>query len=126
MATNVHKSEHELVYPELSYTVTGVLFSVHNELGQFAREKQYADLLELKLKEIQLPFHRELNISDSGNIVDFVIDNKIALELKSTRHLVSEHYRQIQNYLQQSQLRLGLLVNFRAKYLKPVRIIRID
>ena len=116
----------KLIYPELSYTITGVLFAVHNELGMYAREKQYGDLIELKLKEIKMPFQREFAISSTGNIFDFIIDGKIILELKATRFVTQEHYRQIQNYLQQTQVKLGLLVNFRSRYLKPARIVKID
>lgn len=61
----------KLVYPELSYNITGICFQVHNELGRFAREKQYADLLEIKLREKQVQYKSELNISNSGNIIDF-------------------------------------------------------
>lgn len=127
MATD--KSEREkvgLLYPELSYTITGICFSTHNELGQFAREKQYGDMLEKKLKDSNLAFVREQAVGKSGNILDFVIENKIAIELKAKRSIIAEDYRQVQNYLQDSQLRLGLLVNFRNKYLKPIRIVRID
>lgn len=116
----------KIIYPELSYTITGILFSVHNELGQYAREKQYGDLIEKKFDEIKIPYKRELAISNTGNILDFMVEDKIILELKNARILTKEHYRQIQNYLQQTQMKLGLLVNFRNKYLKPVRIIRID
>lgn len=120
------KIDEKVLYPELSYMVTGILFAVHNELGQYAREKQYGDLIEVKLKEAKTPYKREVTIANSGNILDFIIDNKIVLELKATRILTKENYRQIQNYLQQSQAKLGMLVNFRSKYLKPIRIIRID
>lgn len=116
----------KVLYPELSYTITGILFSVHNELGQYAREKQYGDLIEKKFDEIKIHYKRELAISNTGNILDFIVEDKIILELKNTRVLTKEHYRQIQNYLQQTQVKLGLLVNFRSKYLKPIRIIRID
>lgn len=34
--------------------------------------------------------------------------------------------RQIQDYLQQTRIRLGLLVNFREKFVKPIRIVCID
>lgn len=54
------------------------------------------------------------------------MENRIALELKAKRGLLSEDYVQIQRYLQESQLKLGLLVNFRDKYLKPNRIVKID
>jgi len=116
----------KVVYPELSYMITGILFATHNEIGQYAREKQYGDLIEIKLKEKNVPYDREINVADSGNIIDFIIDDKIILELKSVRIITRDNYRQIQNYLQQTNLKLGILVNFRTKYLKPIRIIRID
>lgn len=125
MNTNKIISE-KIFYPQLSYVITGILFAVHNELGQYAREKQYGDLVEKKLKVAKISYKRELSISDSGNIVDFLIDNKIIIELKSTKAITSEHYRQIQNYLQQTNIKLGMLVNFRNKYLKPIRIIKIE
>ena len=120
------KVEPGLLYPELSYKITGICFAVHNELGQFAREKQYGDLLERKLEEVNLAFKREQPLGGSGNILDFVLDNKIILELKAKRLILADDYRQIQNYLQDSKLKLGLLVNFRNKYLKPARIVRIE
>ena len=120
------KNTEKIIYPELSYTITGILFDIHNEIGSFGREKQYGDLLEKHLKEIKLPYKREESVSSTVNILDFIIDGKIALELKTVRVLTPEHYRQIQNYLQQTKLKLGLLVNFRTKYIKPIRIVRID
>lgn len=125
MATN-NKINEKVLYPELSYKITGILFNIHNELGPYAREKQYGDLIEEKLKESKIPYLREKNIGDSRNILDFIIDDKIVLELKAVRILTREHYRQIQNYLQQTNLNLGLLVNFRNKYIKPARVIRIN
>lgn len=122
----VEHANKEIIYPELSYQITGILFNTHNELGQYAREKQYGDMIEQKFKEIGLPYKRELSINDTGNILDFVVDNKIILELKATRLILKEHYRQIQNYLQHTGLKLGLIVNFRDKFIKPVRVIRID
>lgn len=41
----------KLVLPELSYEINGILFKVHNELGRFLNEKQYADAVEKLLKE---------------------------------------------------------------------------
>lgn len=116
----------KVIYPDLSYVITGILFAVHNELGQYAREKQYSDLLGEKFRNAKVPYKREVAISGSGNIIDFILDGKIILELKAVRIFTRDHYRQIQNYLQQTGIRLGLLVNFRDRYLKPVRIIRID
>lgn len=116
----------ELTHPELSYTLNGVCFSVHNELGQYARERQYGDAIEEKLKEKGVLYQREFAVSSSGNIVDFFIDGKIVLELKNKRILTKEDYEQVQRYLQETGARLGLLVNFRNKYIKPVRVVKID
>lgn len=126
MNTNPQNHSFELIYPELSYEVNGICFSTHNELGQYSREKQYGDSVEQKLKERQIVYSREFPIASSGNIVDFFIDNKIILELKSKRILGKNDYEQVQRYLQESGARLGLLVNFRNKYIKPVRIVKID
>ena len=75
--TTDNKVGNKVLYPELSYAITGILFSTHNELGQFAREKQYGDLIEIKLKESHIPYNRETTIGNSGNICDFIIDGKI-------------------------------------------------
>jgi len=116
----------KVVYPELSYLVNGILFEVKKELGEYAREKQYGDLIEKKLKEKNISYQRELAIGNTGNIADFLVDNKIILELKAARLITKDNYRQIQNYLQHAKVKLGILANFREKFLKPARIIRID
>lgn len=124
MVTNIKYPD--LIYPELSYQITGLLFKVHNELGPYCRERQYGDLFEGKLKQAHIQHRREQQVSDSGNVVDFIIEDKIVVEFKTLRLLRPQDYHQLQRYLQETQLRLGLLVNFRNKYIKPVRVVKID
>ncbi len=126
MHTNYTNKNGKLIYPELSYILTGLCFEVHNQLGRYAREKQYGDLLEEKLREIKIPYKREFRIGKSGNMVDFFIDNRVVLELKAKPLILKEDYYQAQRYLQISNIKLALLVNFRNRYLKPIRVIRID
>lgn len=120
----------KLIYSDLTYKINGVLFFAHNQLGRYCNEKQYCDCIENKLKELKINFEREKYLPSSfigekniRNKVDFLIENKIILETKTKRFLSREDYYQIRRYLQALALKLGILVNFRSKYLQPRRIL---
>lgn len=114
----------DLIYPKLSYKLNGILFSAHNELGRYSREKQYGDYIEKKLKEDRINYKREVQLGDTGNVADFIVRDSIVLELKNTRIISKKNYFQIQRYLHTSNIKLGIIVNFRQKYLTPKRIVR--
>ena len=116
----------DLLYPQLSYIITGIAMNVQNELGRYSREKQYCDKLEEKFINENVPHHREFIIGDSGNIADFEVDGKILIEVKAKEIIGKEEYNQVQRYLQASGYELGLLINFRHTYLKTARILRKD
>ena len=119
----------ELIYKELSYTITGFLFKTHKQLGRFCREKQYSDFLDKILHDSELKYQREIELkileehSPKGNRVDFIIEDKIILDLKAKPFILREDYNQMQRYLQAANIELGLIVNFRSYYLKPKRIL---
>jgi GxxExxY protein len=120
----------KLIYPELSYKINGILFSVHNTLGRFCNEKQYADAVERYLKKLKLNYEREKalppsfdNEFEGRNKIDFLIEDKIILELKAKRILTREDYYQIKRYLSAICKKLGVVVNFRKKYIEPKRIL---
>lgn len=126
MHTNNTNKNDKLIYPELSYVLTGICFDVHNTIGRFAREKQYCDLMEIKLKELKISYKREYTIKGTGNRVDFLIDEKIILEIKAKAFTLKEDYYQLQRYLQICDKKLGMIINFRMRYLKPIRVVKID
>ena len=123
---NANDAKSGLIYPDLSYKITGICFAVHNEIGRYAREKRYGDAIEEKLKTNGILYKRELSIGKTGNIIDFLIEDKIILELKAKRIITKEDYFQTQRYLSELSIKLGLLVNFRNQYIKPKRIIRAE
>ncbi len=125
-STNNKGIKNKLIYPELSYLLTGICFEIHNKLGRFSREKQYCQALEEKFNELKIPFERELRVRNTANILDFLIDNKIILEIKAKQAILKDDYYQLQRYLQALNIKLGLLINFRNRYLKPVRVVKID
>ena len=55
--------------------------------------------------------------------LDFVVDNKIAIELKTLPTLTNSNLRQLLAYLQVAKLKLGILVNFRTRRLTYERVI---
>ena len=117
----------KIIYPELSYRINGLLFDVHNALGRHCREKQYADIFETFLKENAISFEREkaLPIKDIENQftnkADFVINNQIVIDFKAKSVVTKEDYYQMNRYLEAIGFKLGMMVNFRNKYLKPIR-----
>jgi len=117
------KRKREFLYGEISYKINGILIEVFKELGAYAREKQYSNLTEEKFKERGIKFEREVLIGDSGNILDYIVEGKIVLELKAKPFLTKEHFDQVKRYLHQTNLKLGILVNFRTNYLNPQRVL---
>jgi GxxExxY protein len=125
----MHKNLSKVIHPELSYKVNGICFAVHNELGQYRNEKQYADAIESHLKKLSIPYKRELILDNAQiglpgrNRVDFLIADEIVLEIKTKRAIVPEDYYQLKRYLVSLDKKLGILINFRSKYIYPKRVI---
>ena len=59
------------------------------------------------------------------NKVDFLIEDKIILELKASRMLTKEDYYQAKRYLVALHKELGILVNFRQRFLTPKRVLNV-
>lgn len=115
-----------ILFSELSYKITGLCLQVKKELGRFAKEKQYCDRLEQLLKENDLHFSREFTIKGTGNRVDFIVADTILLEIKAVPFITKEDYFQTQRYLKVLHLKLGMIINFQAPYLKPHRVINYE
>jgi len=127
---NANAANKELVFKDLSYKVCGLCFDVHNNLGRYRNERQYGDALEAMFRENKLAYQREfaLPISFEGeksrrNIVDFLIDDKIVLDLKAKTIITKDDYFQMKRYLDSVNKKLGIIVNFRQKALVPQRVL---
>ena len=120
----------KLIYPELSYQVMGVLFRVHRRLGNTYQEKYYQRAIEVELKKEKIPYKKEflirLNYADvkiGRYFLDFVIDEKIALEVKTTPALKQTYLKQVLAYLDAANLKLGIVANFRTNRLTYKRLV---
>ncbi len=119
----------KVIYPALSYQINGILFQAKMELGDYLNEKQYCDCIEQKLKNAKVIYEREKILPPSfegeknRNRVDFLIEDKIVLEVKTKRFLARSDYYQIKRYLVCLNKKLGIIVNFHQKFVQPKRIL---
>ena len=110
----------EVIYKDESYRIMGACFEVYKVMGCGFVEPVYQECLELELMIQDLPFkpQAELSLSYKGHslkskyIPDFILFDKIVLEIKAVKELADEHRAQVHNDLKATGYRLGLLVNF--------------
>lgn len=126
---NTNNKKSNIIYADLCYKLYGIFFKIHNKLGRFCREKDYANALEYELSCNSISFKKEsiVEIAYDGKPInvgryDFLVEDKIIIELKAKPFLLKTDYYQLLRYMKAKKIRLGLLVNFRNKYLKPKRI----
>lgn len=112
-------NKQDLIYPELSYAIMGVSFDVYNTLGNKYQEKHYQRAFEIKMKELGIPYEKEVLIKvtfenqELGKFfADFIIDNKILIEFKRIPIIGRDEIKQVLRYLKSTNLKLGIIINF--------------
>ena len=121
----------DIIYKDESYAIVGALFNVYNYLGSGFSEIVYKDALELEFSSLDIPFEREkeYSVSYKGIVLshkfyaDFVLFDKIILEIKSIDNIHDKHIAQCINYLKVSENRLAILANFHKDLLDHKRIV---
>ena len=110
---------------KLTFDIIGCALKVHNTLGNGFQEVIYQRCLAIELQRAGIEFAREIdqNIYYEGIYVgtrraDFVVDNKVIVELKALVNLEDVHLAQAKNYVVAYQFEKGLLINFGAKSLQ--------
>jgi GxxExxY protein len=123
----------DLVYPELSYQIVGILFEVYNQLGAGYHEKYYQRAIATELKRCNLSFKEQVfiplhfkNEIIGRQYLDFLIEGKIVLEIKKGDRFSKRNIDQILEYLKVTGLKLGILANFGSKDLKFKRIVNLN
>ncbi|SHI76384.1 GxxExxY protein [Tangfeifania diversioriginum] len=114
-----------------SYEIIGICMEVHRILGKGFLEIVYKDALEYEFTKKGIPYEREKKYEiEYKDIIlphhfyaDFVVYNKIILEVKAQQGIVENHYKWVINYLAASKCKLGLIVNFGEDSLITKRVI---
>ena len=118
----------------LTYGIRGAIFTVYNELGPGLLESVYEAALSFELQQkgletktqVPLPVvYKDVNL-ELGFRIDILVENTVAIEIKSVEKIHDVHKKQLLTYLKLSGLKLGILVNFNSsKLIDKESIIRI-
>lgn len=118
----------DLLYPELSYNVTGAIFDVWKELGPAYKEVVYQKALENEFNKRGISFaaQKQIAILYNGQKVgvytpDFIIDDKTILEIKCIPNLTFREKKQGWYYLKGTEYKLLLMVNFGGYKIEIIR-----
>lgn len=120
-----------LIYKDEAYDIISCCFEVHKILGKGFLEVVYKDALSHEFKLKNIPFKREQRFDVPYKDIilphfycsDFIVYDKIVLEIKAQHDVIDANYAQVINYLAVSKLKLGLLVNFGESSLKFKRVV---
>ncbi|MCX6810256.1 MAG: GxxExxY protein [Candidatus Berkelbacteria bacterium] len=117
METLINPTENN--FNDLTEKVIGLAFKVYNNLGYGYQEKIYQQALSKELEASRINFKREkyAKILYDGEVIgkfylDFLVENKLAIELKVRREIFPSDWTQLLNYLKAEKLKVGLLLVF--------------
>ncbi len=104
---------------------------VHSTLGNGFPEVIYQRALVIEFNKVNLSFEQEVEMQifyEGHHIgtrrVDFLIEQKVSLEIKAVTQLEKVHLAQAINYLEAYNLEIGLLINFGNTSLEFKRLIK--
>lgn len=109
----------EFKYSELTGRIIGCAMNVHNELGNGFQEVVYQRCMDYEMELQLIGFAREYEMpifykgkQVGTRRVDFLVEDKICVELKAATKIEPFHIAQAINYLEAFNLEIGQLINF--------------
>lgn len=109
----------DFLYKDLTYKIIGALFEVHKNLGPVHKENIYHEAIkiELGLQGISFVEEKILEVKYKAKKIgvyrpDFIIDDKVILEIKAVPILTKTIVDQMYYYVRGSKYKLALLANF--------------
>ena len=121
-----------LLYKDEVYAIVGAAMEVHRVLGCGFLEPVYQEALEIEFSKLGISHHsqKELQIRYKNltlkktYLADFVVFDKIIVEIKALSRLSSLEEAQLLNYLKATGFEMGLLINFGAESLEWKRMVK--
>lgn len=119
-----------LIYPDLSYEIMSVIFEVHNKVGNKWREIDFCNAIEtvFKIKGMNYEREKKVSLDFEGHKfaecrLDFIVDNKIIIEVKKVWKIDDGEIKQALRYLEAAGLKLAIIVNYKHKKIQYLRVV---
>ena len=123
-------SERDLIHSELTRAVIGAAMEVHSNLGPGFLESVYEAAMAIEFNLQKVPYERQKAISvmykgekAKDFFCDFLVGEKVLVELKALKAITNIEEAQILNYLKATGLQVGLLINFGEQSLRYKRLV---
>ena len=131
MNLEARKTGKELGNKDLTERIIAAAIRVHRELGPGFLENVYEEALAIEFSEAGISFERQklLPIFYREHLIgehrlDFLVEQKVVLELKAIAALENIHFAIVRSYLKACGLNDGLLLNFATQRLTIKRVGR--
>ncbi len=119
---------------EVSYKIRNAIFKVYNELGPGLFESVYERALLYQLKkdglnsrtQIEVPVYYDQQKLEIGFRIDILVEDLVIIEIKSVEEISKVHHKQLLTYLKLTEIRLGLLVNFKTDNISESIIRKVN
>lgn len=132
MYENKHKTIKKLIYSDETFEIVGMMYDVWNKLGFGHKENFYQKAIAETFKNKNKKFKEQLKCKVKFGekelgiyIFDFLLEDKIIIEIKQGEHFSKQDIKQIYAYLKATNLKLGLLIHFTRTGIKFKRIVNL-
>jgi GxxExxY protein len=123
-------AETNLLHHELTREIIGAAIEVHKTLGSGFLESVYEEALaiEFDLRTVRYERQKGIDVFYKGLLAkqfvcDFLVGEKVLVELKALKAITNIEEAQILNYLRATGVEVGLLINFGEQSLKYKRLV---
>ena len=122
-----------LVLEELTGNICSAAIEVHKHVGPRLLESAYKECLCFELGQREIKFRRQVPLPvvykgvrlDCGYKIDLIVEDQVALEMKSIESILAIHEAQLLTYLKISRMKVGLLLNFNVPLMKDGILRRV-
>ena len=128
----MYENANKIIYKDLSYEIMGAVFEVYNNLGFGFKEKYYEDAIAKEFDKRRIKYKKQLacKLAYKGEVIglyrfDFLVEDKIIVELKQGTFYSKQNYTQTLQYLKASKIKLAILINITQQGVKYKRILNI-